>query len=79
MISSEEKGEVMKIAIAIFVVFAVFAAVFCAYTRVLALMECTGGDLSVEMEEQFLTEEQAGANPVEAADTGAAHRHEVGA
>lgn len=79
MISSEEKGEVMKIAIAIFVVFAVFAAVFCAYTRVLALMECTGGDLSVEMEEQFLVEDQMDASAAEAADAGVAHRHEVGA
>ncbi len=77
MISTEAKGELMKIAIAILVVFAVFAAVFCAYTRVLALMECTGGDISEEMEEQFLVEDQMGASAPEAAGGSIAIQLEV--
>lgn len=77
MISSEAKGELMKIALAIVVVIGVLAAVFCFFTRVLALMECTGGDISEEMEEQFLVEDEMDASAAQAADAGVAHRQEV--
>ena len=77
MISTDEKGELMKIALAIVVVIGVLAAVFCFFTRVLALMECTGGDLSEEMEEQFLVEDEMDASATQAADAGVAHRQEV--
>jgi hypothetical protein len=77
MISTDEKGELMKIALAIVVVIGVLAAVFCFFTRVLALMECTGGDLSEELEEQFLVEDEMDASAAQAADAGVANRQEV--
>ena len=77
MISSEAKGELMKIALAIVVVIGVLAAVCCFFTRVLALMECTGGDISEEMEKQFLIEDRVGVTEAEASRDGVAQPQEV--
>lgn len=77
MISSEAKGELMKIALAIVVVIGLLAAVCCFFTRVLALMECTGGDISEEMEQQFLIEDRVGVTEAEASLDGVAQPQEV--
>lgn len=69
----------MKIAIAILVVFGVLAAVFCAYVRVLTLMDCTGGDISDDMEEQFLNEDRTNAIESGAAETDVAQPNEFSA
>ena len=67
----------MKIALAIVVVLGLLAAVFCIFARVLALMECTGGDISEEMEKQFLIEDRVGVTEAEASLDGVAQPQEV--